>query len=100
VSDETPGFFSNHGSLDGPIAPRDMEGDLPVFASPSVQGSPIGIAHPVGWISDRNTLLQLFRLRINAVALSELWVCDRRIFVRLSERVESPPDEPGPGHDS
>lgn len=95
MSDATPKYYSSLGPQDGIYSGQDTAEDLPVFVSSCCQGEPIGIAHYVGWISERDVSIKLFRLRIHAASmkhhdasLNDLWICDRRIFVRFAEKVE------------
>ena len=95
MCDATPKYYSILGPQDGLFSGQDTAEDVPVFESSSCQGDPIGIAHPVGWINERDVSVKLFRLRIHAASLkneaaslNDLWVCDRRTFVRFAEKVE------------
>ncbi|SIO66530.1 hypothetical protein SAMN05444166_8117 [Singulisphaera sp. GP187] len=95
MADATPTYYSPLGPQDGLFSGQDTAEDLPVFVSSCCKGEPIGIAHPVGWISDCDVSIKLFRLRIHNApmnccdaSLNDLWVCDRRIFVRFAAKVE------------
>lgn len=95
MSEEAPNYYSILGPQDGPFAGQDAAEDVPVFESSSCQGEPIGVAHPVGWISEQDVSVKLFRLKLHTTSLknhdaslNDLWICDRRTFVRFVGKVE------------
>lgn len=92
MRDDTQGYYSNHGPLDGLFSANGEAEDIPVFDSFDCKGEPIGFAHPVGWIRQCNLPVRLYRITVHSEPPSGLWVCDRRTFMRLSERPEMRPD--------
>jgi len=88
MADEPQTHFSSVGPLDGPVLIDGHPGIVPIFDSPTCQGLPIGTAHSMGLVTENHALVQIFRLKIQGQWMKALWVCDRRVFVRLSARKE------------
>ncbi|AGA28460.1 hypothetical protein [Singulisphaera acidiphila] len=81
-------FFSNEGPDDGLV----MLGKAPFLEVLDGARKVIGTAWPVGAIPSRKGMAQLWFLEVGQIGLPGVYVCRRKIFVRIMDTAEDSPD--------